>query len=105
MLTYNTILAIYKFEGNIANNHEFSLSQIISVQSEASILQKASEEIKKLNDKPTTAKETDNESTKDSIKVSQNSILKAKLQDQVRTGEITPFQAVKKETDVKKILG
>ncbi|XP_058796920.1 DNA excision repair protein ERCC-6-like [Phymastichus coffea] len=78
------------------------LSEVLSVQSEASILQKASEEINKLVEK----KETDNATQKfiesnlsDLKQQPESNILKTRLQNQVKTGEITPFQAVNKEID------
>lgn len=76
------------------------------MQSESSILQKASEDIKKLVENNGTSKNLKEKNLIEEPKqVSDSSILKARLQDQVRTGEMTPFQAAKKEKDTKNILG
>jgi hypothetical protein len=74
---------------------------VISVQSEANILQRAANEIKTLVELNSTIKANKEDSKADDV----NSILKTKLQEQIRTGQITPFQAVKKESDTKNILG
>lgn len=79
------------------------------MQSESSILQKASEDIIKLVEESNATSKNllkeENESKEDSKQVPESSILRARLQDQVRTGEITPFQAARKEKDSKSILG
>ena len=68
----------------------YFLVKIISAQSEASVLQQASEKIQEI--------------VKSKLSNSE-SILKAKFQEQVRIGEITPFQAVEKESNSKKASG
>ena len=80
------------------------------MQSEASIFQRASEEIKKIvesksTDKTSENKETEEVSKENTAEDSVDSILRARLQNKVRTGEITPFQAAKQESDTKKNLG
>lgn len=89
--------------------------KIVSVQSEASILKQASEEIKRLIqaklEPEKVAVENDvenkheNPSEKNDEPVLESSILRASLQNQVRTGELTPFQAVNKENNDKKTTG
>ncbi|XP_008208058.1 DNA excision repair protein ERCC-6 [Nasonia vitripennis] len=83
------------------------ISEVISMQSESSILQKAAEDIKKLVKNNATSKNLpkENESKGNPEQLPESSILRARLQDQVRTGEITPFQAAKKEKDTKNVLG
>ncbi|XP_014212607.1 DNA excision repair protein ERCC-6-like [Copidosoma floridanum] len=91
-----------KIEGN-------EISEIISVQTEASILQKASEEIQKLVESSNSANgccpATEKDNKSETNDTESHSILKARLESQVRTGEITPFQAEKQQKDSKNTLG
>ncbi|XP_011506045.1 PREDICTED: DNA excision repair protein ERCC-6-like [Ceratosolen solmsi marchali] len=91
------------------NVEEDELMEVVSIQSEATILQKASDEIQSLvqfnssNKANKQFKKGFDEDYKQNV--ANNILLRNRLQEQIRTGEITPFQAVKKETNSKQILG
>lgn len=90
--------------------HIFLYSKVISIQSEASILQKASEEIGRLVENKSQSNDNGTEKLIESNSANVNqqpgsSILKDRLQNQVRTGEITPFQAVNKEAKTNQSAG
>ncbi|KAJ8669045.1 hypothetical protein QAD02_000304 [Eretmocerus hayati] len=98
-------------EQGSAADDEDGLKEVVTIESEASILQRASEEIKRIVEcKLKQSGTSSNKQTSDGDKalsepVTDENDVRTKLQNQVKTGEITPFQAVKKENASKQILG
>ncbi|XP_076626769.1 uncharacterized protein LOC143344522 [Colletes latitarsis] len=81
--------------------------KILSVRSEESILREASEEIEKIVKTNLQTKEESQKSNvdKNDADNSSDSFNQTKLEKQVLTGEITPFQAIAKQSDSSKAEG
>ncbi|XP_014231795.1 DNA excision repair protein ERCC-6-like [Trichogramma pretiosum] len=85
------------------------ITKVLSVQNEDSVIREASKKIDEIVQNKANSKQSILASQKkfviENSKNNESSILKTQLQKQVETGEITPFQAAKKELDDKNKLG